>query len=119
MASSVPLDAVGDDGVAAQLEGVVAVLEGHVQMIQGVFPGPHVQGGAVADEGLAAPGLDVFHQRPGIIRPQEGQVALFAKVHLDGHKLALKVHLIQARFFGQTNHFSGNGFVADTRISVK
>ena len=109
----VALEAVGDDRLAAGAEGVVAVLVGDVQVVQRVLARADVERGAVGRERLAAQRLDEVRDRAGVVRPQEGEVALLAEVHLDGGELVLEVDLLDARGAAQANQLVAEVLVAD------
>ena len=70
-------------------------------MIQPVLAAAHIQGVAVRQEGLAAPLLHKIGHGFRPVGPQERQIARLTKMHLDGHKLILKVDLTHARRFHQ------------------
>ena len=90
------LQAVGDDGVHAGLEGVEAVAVCAVEMVERIFAPADVERVAVGEEGLAAQLLDIVADCGGPVRAQEGEVARLAEVHLDGDELAVKVDALKA-----------------------
>ena len=108
----VALQAVGDDGLTAGDEGIVAVLIGQLQMIQRVLAPADVERGAVGHEGLAAQRANQIRHRPGVFRPQEGQIARLAEVQLDGRELVLEIDLLNARSAAQPHQLFADILVA-------
>ena len=95
------LEAVGDQDLAAGGVGAEAVAQRGVQVVQGVFPGAHIERVAVGQEGIAAQLLDVVGHVAGKVGPEKGQIAQLAEMDLDGHIFALKIDLVHARSLHQ------------------
>ena len=83
---------VGNDHMAAGLQGAEAVFEGGGQMIQRIAAHAGIQGIAVSQEGTRTHILERVHHDLGIVGTQKGQVARLAKVNLDGGELAVQRH---------------------------
>ena len=88
------LQAVADEDGAAHRQRSKAVLPGALQVLQGVLPAAGVHGVAVGEEGAAAQLLHHIHHRPGIVGAEKAHIAQLAEVHLDGHKLAVQIQLL-------------------------
>ena len=90
------LQAIGDDDVAARGERGEAVGIGGVHMLERMLAAADVERVAVGQEGTAAQFLDEVGHGLGIVRPQIGQIAELAEVHLDGDEFILKIDLVHA-----------------------
>ena len=87
-------------------------------MLQSVFPAAGIHGVAVGKEGLAPQLLDHVHHRPGVVGPQIADVAQLAEVHLNGHKLALQVQLLDARLLHQLFQLSGQAVAKGLCVEI-
>ena len=85
------LESVGDDHRAPDGQRRESVLPGAPEVLEGVLAAAGVEGVAVGQEGLSSQLRDHVHHRTRIVGAQEGHVAEFAEVHLDGHELAVHV----------------------------
>ena len=92
-----PLQAVGDQHMAACGKRRESVLIGRVQMIQRILPSAHIQGIAVGKEGLPAQFLHSIHYYRRVVGPQESQVPRLSKMHLDSCIFPVKINLIHPR----------------------
>jgi len=95
------LQTVCNNHGAAHGIGREAVQPGAVQMLQRVFAAARVHGVAVGEEGFAAQLLYHIHHGAGIVGAQKADVAVFAEVHLDGHKLSVQIHVADAGLFNE------------------
>ena len=80
-----------------------------VRCSRAFFAAARIESVAVGQEGHTPLLLAQVGHHLGIVGPQEGQVAQFPKVHLDGHEAAIHIDILDARgnaqaaqFFGQT-----------------
>ena len=96
--SSVPLRPSADDDRTADRQRREAVLPRAVEVLDGVLAAAGIHRVAVRQERLAAQLLDHIHHRAGVVRAQKADVALLAKMHLDGDKLAVHVNLANPAF---------------------
>ena len=90
------LEAVGDNHLAAGGVRSEAVLVGAVDVLERVFATAHVERVAVGEERLAAQLLDHVRDGARVVGAQEGEVAQFAEVDLDGDELVVEVDLLDA-----------------------
>ena len=90
------LEAVGDNHLAAGGVRSEAVLVGAVDVLERVFATAHVERVAVGEERLAAQLLDHVRDGTRVVGAQEGEVAQFAEVDLDGDELVVEVDLLDA-----------------------
>ena len=65
-------------------------------MFESVFAAAGIERVAVGEEGQAAPLFAEVGNDFGVIGAQEGEVAQFAEMHLDGDELALHVYGLDA-----------------------
>ena len=78
--------AVGDDQGRIDRGVRIAVLERDFEVIDGIVARPGIQGIGVGEKGLGLRLAAFIHHHPGKHRVDEGIVAFFAKVHLDGRE---------------------------------
>ena len=88
---------IADDNLATRGHGPEAVKVGAVHMLQRVLAAAGIERVAIRQEGQAALLLTEIRNHLCVIGAQEGQIAQLAKVHLDGDKLALQIHILDAR----------------------
>ena len=87
-------------------------------MFEGVFAAAGVHCVAVRQERLAAQLLHHVHDRASVIRAQEADVAQLAEVHFDGDKLAVHIHLADARLFNQLLELGGQTVAERDRSKI-
>ena len=78
-------------------------------MIQGILSAAHIQGVAVRQEGLSSQLLHHIRHHFGIVGAKVGQIAGLSKVNLDGHKVILKVNLVNACRLNQPSQLVRQG----------
>jgi hypothetical protein len=90
----VPLRAIADDHVAARRGFVKPVQLGAGEVLQGVFPGSRIKGVAIGQEGFATQFFDQIGNGFRVIGAKIRKVAQFAKMHLDGNELPIKIDVL-------------------------
>jgi len=91
-----PLEAVGDQHMAARGQRREAVEIGGVEMVKRIFSAADIECVAVSQKRFAAARLDHVHDGFGVIRAQEREIAELAEVDLDGDKFAVEINLVEA-----------------------
>ena len=92
-----PLEAVGDDDLAAGRERAETVCCRRVQVVERVFSLSDIQRVAVCEEGLATRLSHEVGDDARIVGAQEAQVAGLPEMHLDRHELVREVHVGKTR----------------------
>ena len=87
-------------------------------MLNGVLAAAGIHRVAVRQERLAAQLLDHIHHRAGVVRAQKADVALLAKMHLDGNKLAVHVNLANPRLLNQLFELGGQAVAERDRSEI-
>ena len=112
------LEPVADDDRTADRQRGEAVLPRTVEVFEGVFAAAGIHRVAVRQERLAAQLLHHVHDRASVIRAQEADVAQLAEVHFDGDKLAVHIHLADARLFNQLLELGGQTVAERDRSKI-
>ena len=104
------LQTVGNQHMGAGGVGGEAVEIGGFQMIQSILPGADVQCVGIGEEGLAPQILDDVNEDTGVAAAQVSHVPQLAEVNFDGHKLVLKINLVDSGGEDQPGQLLGQGF---------
>ena len=98
----VALETVADEDVAAGGIGVEAVDVGGLNVVQRVGTAADVEGVAVGQVGTATLILHQIRHHLGPVGPQEGDVARFTQMHLDGYVFAVHVNVAETGGHNET-----------------
>ncbi len=96
---------IANDNLTARRHGIKAVHIGNIHMFQSVFAAAGIKRIAIRQERQTALLLDQIRYHLGILRPQKSQIPHLAKMHLDGHKLAFHIDILDACGNAQTAQF--------------
>ena len=90
------LETVGNDDMAAGLEGGKPVQIGCLHVVEGVLARPHIECVGICEKGFAALRLHIIRNHLCILRPQMGQVSEFPEVDLDRGIPVFKIDAFKA-----------------------
>ncbi len=101
------LQSIANNDLTAGGNTVKAVDIGTFNMLQGVLAAAWIKGVAVCQKRQSPLLFYQIRNSLGIVWPQEGKIPQLPKMHFDGHKLLVKINILDTCCDAQTLHLDG------------